>query len=171
MFSFDSIQLLEKVGVDFQEHTDSGISRNELAEVLTVSGLVLNDEVRWVAFHGGFDFAYLLRLLSGKDLPEDEGDFFGLLGYFFPKFFDVKVLNNVAGGNDSSLENLAKELAVDTRGPTQQSGIDSYVTLESFFALRKKYFTSPSQEENFVCDLYGIGAASNFVKPPRVYMN
>ena len=30
---------------------------------------MLNPKVHWLAFHGGYDFAYLLRCMSGANLP------------------------------------------------------------------------------------------------------
>jgi hypothetical protein len=32
-------------------------------------GLVLNKKTKWVVFHGSSDFAYLLRLVLGEELP------------------------------------------------------------------------------------------------------
>ena len=58
MFSPESIQLLTDAGVDFQRITREGIQPNDFAELLITSGLVLNEDIKWLAFH-----AYVLQLV------------------------------------------------------------------------------------------------------------
>lgn len=41
----------------------------QFGELLTSSGLVLLDEVKWISFHSGYDFGYLLKLLTNAPLP------------------------------------------------------------------------------------------------------
>lgn len=36
-------------------------------------------QVRWITFHSGYDFGYLLKLLTCQSLPANEGEFFQLL--------------------------------------------------------------------------------------------
>jgi hypothetical protein len=60
-------------------------------EVMITSGLVLVDEVKWISFHSGYDFGYLLKLLTCTALPANEGDFFELLKLYFPFIYDIKV--------------------------------------------------------------------------------
>lgn len=78
------------------------------------SGLVLNDENRWVAFHSGYDFGYLLKVLTNMELPEHESEFFDQLKTWFGNIYDLKymvkscpTLNHRAG-----LNHLASELKV-----------------------------------------------------------
>ena len=59
-------------------------------ELMITSGLVLMDNVRWISFHGGYDFGYLLKLLTCAALPANENDFFELLKLYFPYIFDIK---------------------------------------------------------------------------------
>ena len=33
-------------------------------ELMTMSGLVLTDDVRWVSFHSSYDFGYLVKTLT-----------------------------------------------------------------------------------------------------------
>lgn len=40
------------------------------------SGVVLNENVHWITFHSGYDFGYLLKLLTCQNLPSGESDFF-----------------------------------------------------------------------------------------------
>lgn len=36
-------------------------------------------QVRWITFHSGYDFGYLLKLLTCSSLPANETEFFQLL--------------------------------------------------------------------------------------------
>lgn len=58
MYSSESIDLLHKSGIDFQRHENEGIKPNEFAELLTTSGLVLFDEVKWISFHRSVCFNF-----------------------------------------------------------------------------------------------------------------
>lgn len=40
----------------------------------------------------GYDFGYLVKLLTDARLPEEEHDFFQILNLFFPAIYDVKYL-------------------------------------------------------------------------------
>ena len=51
MFAPDSIDLLQKSGLDFQRHEEMGIDPDEFAALLITSGLVLTDEAKWIGFH------------------------------------------------------------------------------------------------------------------------
>lgn len=49
------------------------------------------DNINWLSFHSGYDFGYLLKLLTDKNLPLEENDFFESLRLYFPTVYDVKV--------------------------------------------------------------------------------
>jgi len=51
MFAPESVELLQKSGIDFQRHEEFGILPNDFAELMITSGLVLTDETRWISFH------------------------------------------------------------------------------------------------------------------------
>jgi CCR4-NOT transcription complex subunit 7/8 len=51
MFAPESVELLQKSGIDFQRHEEIGIMPNDFAELMITSGLVLTDETRWISFH------------------------------------------------------------------------------------------------------------------------
>jgi CCR4-NOT transcription complex subunit 7/8 len=53
MFAQDSIDLLQKSGISFEDHAKRGIDPVLFGELLMVSGLVLDDRVKWVSFHSG----------------------------------------------------------------------------------------------------------------------
>ncbi|KAJ1862282.1 CCR4-NOT core DEDD RNase subunit, partial [Coemansia sp. RSA 2703] len=89
MYAQESIDLLTKSGIDFLRHAEYGVDAFHFGELLTDSGLVLMKDVRWVSFHSGYDFGYLLKLLTCAALPEDEDGFFSVLHTFFPGIFDI----------------------------------------------------------------------------------
>ena len=78
------------------------------------SGLVLNDENRWVAFHSGYDFGYLLKLLTNAELPEQEADFFETLRLWFGNIYDLKYMVKSCPtlNHRTGLNQLASELKV-----------------------------------------------------------
>jgi CCR4-NOT transcription complex subunit 7/8 len=51
MYAQDSIELLQKSGIDFRRLEHEGIDPDVFAENLITSGLVLFDNVKWVSFH------------------------------------------------------------------------------------------------------------------------
>lgn len=40
----------------------------------------------------GYDFGYMVKLLTDSRLPEEEHEFFHILNLFFPSIYDVKYL-------------------------------------------------------------------------------
>lgn len=91
MYAQDSIDMLQNSGIQFKKHEEEGIDPLEFAELLMTSGIVLVDDVKWLSFHSGYDFGYLLKLLTDQKLPQEESEFFELLRIYFPKIYDVKV--------------------------------------------------------------------------------
>jgi len=74
---------------------------------------VLNDNVKWITFHGGFDFAYLLKILHGQNLPDDDTGFYNLMGAYFPSFYDVKcMIRDIDSVKTGGLSKLAVDLNV-----------------------------------------------------------
>lgn len=73
----------------------------------------MSPKVHWVCFHGLFDFAYLLKLLSGDQyLPQDEYGFQDSLQLYFPNIYDVKVLSLPFEKMRGGLTKLSQELEV-----------------------------------------------------------
>lgn len=69
---------------------------------MIVSGLVLMEPVKWLSFHSGYDFGYLLNVLTNVNLPKTEYEFFETLKVYCPNVYDVKYLmkscKNLKGG-------------------------------------------------------------------------
>lgn len=92
MYAQDSIDLLQNSGIQFKKHEEEGIDPIDFAELLMTSGIVLMDNIKWLSFHSGYDFGYLLKVLTDQNLPHDESEFFELLRIYFPTIYDVKYL-------------------------------------------------------------------------------
>ena len=73
MYAQDSIELLKQSGIDFAQNESRGIDVRQFGELLTVSGVVLNEEVRWITFHSGYDFGYLLKVGGEAGVVEGRG--------------------------------------------------------------------------------------------------
>ena len=151
MFAPDSIQLLVGSGINFVELEKKGISHSHFAEIVTMSGLVLNEDIKWICFHGAYDFAYLIKTLCARELPKNEKEFFWLLEKYFPYIYDLKVLlRNVRSIKGGGLQKLANYLNVKRIGTTHQAGSDSLLTGDVFFKLRSLYF----EEKPFKLKVY-----------------
>jgi CCR4-NOT transcription complex subunit 7/8 len=157
LYAPDAIELLQRAGIDFSLHEQKGIDPKDFAEMLTVSGLVLSDDVRWISFHGGFDFGYLLKMLTGQDLPDEEPEFFNLLSYFFPRMYDIKHMMKNCSGLFGGLQKLAGDLNIQRIGVEHQAGSDALLTGAVFFALKEKYFGNKLDDEKVCRLIYGLG--------------
>ena len=51
MYPPDSVEQLQKAGIEFQKHEEYGILPNDFAELMITSGLVLAPETKWISFH------------------------------------------------------------------------------------------------------------------------
>ncbi|ORZ30401.1 ribonuclease H-like domain-containing protein [Catenaria anguillulae PL171] len=140
MYAQDSIELLAKAGLDFAKHQERGIDVLEFGELLITSGLVLVPDVKWISFHSGYDFGYLLKILTATPLPADEHDFFRLLRVFFPGFFDIKYMLRACASLKGGLQDVADELQVERIGAQHQAGSDALLTCRTFFRMRSVMF-------------------------------
>ena len=159
MYAEDSIQLLKESGIDFTRHATEGIDVSRFGELIMMSGLVLCDDVKWVSFHSGYDFGYLIKILTCQTLPADETGFFELLHIYFPTIYDVKLLMAQVDGLHGGLQRVAEDLKVERIGPMHQAGSDSLLTNSTFFRLAHVAFQGVQQiEEKFKGEIYGLGA-------------
>ncbi|KAH8009672.1 hypothetical protein MRX96_047842 [Rhipicephalus microplus] len=158
-FAQDSIDLLVKSGIKFRRHEVEGIEPYEFAQLMMVSGLVLLDDVKWLTFHSGYDFGYLLEMLTGENLPVAETEFFEVLKLYFPCIYDVKYLMKSCGNLRGGLQEVAEQLQIERVGLQHQAGSDSLLTGATFFKIRKVFFQDKLDDAKFCGVLYGLGAS------------
>ena len=155
LFAADSIELLRQSGIDFKKNNEKGIDAFQFAELLMSSGVVLNYSVHWVTFHSGYDFGYLLRLLTDQDLPEAQDEFFRLIRVYFPTIYDIKHLMKFCNSLHGGLNKVAELLDVERVGICHQAGSDSLLTSSVFRKLKNIYFQGNT--EKYAGVLYGLG--------------
>ncbi|CAI8601397.1 unnamed protein product [Vicia faba] len=155
IFANDSIELLRQCGIDFEKNNENGIDARRFGELLMSSGIVLNDSVHWVTFHSGYDFGYLLKLLTCQDLPETQVGFFNLINMYFPTVYDIKHLMRFCNSLHGGLNKLAELLEVERVGVCHQAGSDSLLTSCTFMKLKENFFSGSL--ERYAGVLYGLG--------------
>merc|ERR1712215_376562 len=145
MYAEDSVDLLQNSGIKFEKHEREGIETTHFAEMLLVSGVVLMENERWLSFHSGYDFGYLLKILTNQNLPTEESEFFELL----------KSCKSLKGG----LQEVADMLEVERIGPQHQAGSDSLLTGLTFFKMTEMFFEDAIDDTKYLGHLYGLGTS------------
>lgn len=69
-------------------------------------------DVTILVFASGYDFGYLLKVLTGMLLPTTEEDFFGMIKLFFPNIYDVKYLMKSCKSLHGGLQEVSDQLEV-----------------------------------------------------------
>lgn len=137
-----------------------GIDVQRFGELLMCSGIVLNEDIHWITFHSGYDFGYLLKILTCLPLPPTEAEFFALLNIYFPNVYDIKYLMKFCDNLHGGLNKLAETLDVQRIGPQHQAGSDSLLTSFTFIKLSDKYFSGITGVSKHRGILYGLGVDS-----------
>lgn len=178
MYSEASIEALVAAGVDFERLERDGIDPFEFGSLLMSSGLVCDEDVRWISFHGGYDFGYLTKVLLRLPLPDDEAAFDRYMKKFFPSIYDIKYLMKYAIRQNQmgqltpldpasaeilakfeqkqGLESLAEIFKVKRQGQAHQAGSDSLLTGKVFFKMRERIFKGEIGDEH-IGKVWGLG--------------
>jgi CCR4-NOT transcription complex subunit 7/8 len=156
MYAQDSIDMLQTAGILFKQHEEEGIDVLDFAELLMSSGLVLCEDVTWIAFASGYDFGYLIRLLTNESLPDEETDFFQLILLYFPQIYDVKYLMKSCKNLKGGLQEVADILKLERVGVQHQAGSDSFITGSSFFKIKEEFFDDTIDDEKYCGNLFGL---------------
>jgi len=181
MYNQDSIDFLITSGIDLEGHSKNGIDPSVFGSMLITSGLAFFEDVRWISFHSGYDFAYIVKLMICKELPDEETEYRKLLKLHFPAIYDIKymikhaqrllsapdsplsptatnILNSL--GQKAGLQDLADELGVKRTGTAHQAGSDSLLTGKVFWAAKEKIFNSTLDDEKFLGQVWGLNQSA-----------
>ncbi|TXG58019.1 hypothetical protein EZV62_015848 [Acer yangbiense] len=162
-----SIDFLKKSGLDFERIRKDGIFmsvfRHKFLEILSVHA-----NLKWVTFHGLYDLAYVLKLLSNNSLPLTVFDFVKEAAVYFTAVFDIKFIARFCKGlmgGELGLNRLACILTVDRRGEAHNAGSDSLLTACVFAKLKNVYRI---EESNFDGFLYSVSPKIQSMRPKIV---
>ena len=139
----ESIELLERQGIDFDKNLKEGIDSADFAALMLKSGLLGNHSAfTWVTFHGAYDIAHLMKILIRRPLPYDLAGFMIMVQSIFGKrLFDLKHMMKFCDGLYGGLEKLANALGVQRlAGKSHQAGSDTLLTLQTFKKFLDVYF-------------------------------
>lgn len=156
-YAQESIDLLTSCGIEFSRFDKEGLDVADFGELLVTSGLVLLPDIKWISFHSGYDFGYLLKVLMANPLPAEEAPFFELLRLFFPSFYDIKYLMKTCKSLKGGLQDIADDLCIERVGMQHQAGSDSLLTAKAFFKIRHVFFDDHMDDTKYSGFLYGIG--------------
>lgn len=178
MYNQASIESLQQAGIDFNLLERDGIDPNKFASLFIPSGFVCYDNIKWISFHGGYDFGYLTKLLGDTKLANDESEFDKVMKKWFPTTYDVKHLMKYAVKLHSSgvltptdpgtaeimqkfeqksgLESIAEALKIKRLGAAHQAGSDSLITGKVFFQLRERIYNGEITDDH-IGKVWGLG--------------
>ncbi|KAL5053024.1 hypothetical protein RYX36_033706 [Vicia faba] len=137
-----SIDMLRRQGIDFDRNFRDGVDSGRFAELMLWSGLVFNNDVVWVTFCGAYDFGYLVKVLTRKNLPNSLEDFLYLVeGLFGKSVYDMKHMMKYCYYLFGGLESVASTLNVRrVVGNSHQAASDSLLTWHAFQKMMEIHF-------------------------------
>jgi CCR4-NOT transcription complex subunit 7/8 len=116
------LALLKRAGINFDDLSLRGIEPSEFVDCITssgtlissdIAGLILNEDLKWIVFHGGFDFGYLIQMFHHSGVPHRSDEFQTLMNTYFPQSYDLKFsLKESLQLKDVGLSKLAYRIKV-----------------------------------------------------------
>eukprot|EP00250_Pteridium_aquilinum_P014978 c22311_g1_i1 orf=329-1126(+) len=139
LYNKPSVDLLKRCGIDFDRNRREGIDSRKFGSLFVRCNLVCNRRVRYICFQGDYDFAYLLKLITGELLPNTKAEFKQKELAYFGAVYDLRVMQvqhlKLYGG----LDKLAKHLGIKRIGAAHQAGSDSLLTSSTFQKIKESY--------------------------------
>ncbi|CAK8535454.1 unnamed protein product [Lathyrus sativus] len=154
----DSTDMLRLRGIDFKHNLYHGVNSLRFSELMMRSGLVFNNLVFWVTFHGAYDFGYLMKILMRRNLPNTLDRFLFHLKGIFRNVYDVKHMVHHCKDLYGGLDQIANTLDVNrVVGKSHQAGSDSLLTMHTFVKIIDIYYINKKIKINkHVGVLFGL---------------
>ncbi|KDP43142.1 hypothetical protein JCGZ_26675 [Jatropha curcas] len=157
VYTDDSLEFLKDHGINFEKLKNDGIDIRFFSDAF-VHILAKHRNLKWITFHGLYDMAHMVTMVTKSSLPPSSLDFTELIANVFGCYvFDIKYIATFCDGlskGELGLEKLAKILRVKRVGGAHQAGSDSLLSATVFSRLKTVYGIDESRHVGF---LYGIG--------------
>ncbi|CCF57474.1 hypothetical protein KAFR_0C04830 [Kazachstania africana CBS 2517] len=145
MLSAESIDLLRKSGINFDNHKLNGIDVFEFAQLMTDSGLLLDENVTWITYHTAYDLGFLVKILMNDTMPNNRQEFEWWIHKFIPNLYDLNLLHKLirdfkqpqAQTHQFNLTTLADEVGLPRFPIFTTTGGQSLLMLLTFCQLCK----------------------------------
>ncbi|KAJ4829511.1 hypothetical protein Tsubulata_026271 [Turnera subulata] len=180
-YAEDSVGFLKKNGINFEKLRKEGIKWDDFGQSFAHLLSRHRNRLTWVTFHGLYDLAYLLKLVTGKRLPILRDFAKSLADNVGGTFVDLKFcamhFKDLMYGQ-LGLEKLGKLLGVyRVDGAAHHAGSDSLLTASVFWRMSNTCSPDRSGWMRILCSpdhygsLYGLSISlslvnSNSSSPP-----
>ncbi|KAG6409164.1 hypothetical protein SASPL_132198 [Salvia splendens] len=153
----DSLSLLRRQGIDFAQNRLAGVDSRSFALHFKLSGLAFLRRAVWVTFHGAYDLGFMVKILTGRRLPDSLAEFVGLVNaHLGPRVYDAKPMARACGLH-GGLEAIGKGMGLERAlGRSHQAGSDSLLTMLVFVELMKKFGKEEQIMEEFNYVFFGL---------------
>ncbi|MCO5556379.1 hypothetical protein L7F22_009927 [Adiantum nelumboides] len=134
-----SIQLLKASGIDFEKNRREGIDSRRFGSLLVKYNLVRNKKIHYICYQGDYDFAYLLKLLTGESLPSTHAEFKSKVEDYFGAVSDIRLMQITYFHLRCGLQKFSDMLGVKRiSGNAHQAGSDSLLTSAAYQTIKEK---------------------------------
>ncbi|KAH7315700.1 hypothetical protein KP509_21G061400 [Ceratopteris richardii] len=140
LYAESSIQLLKSSGIDFERNRREGIDSKRFGSLLIKYNLVRNRKINYICYQGDYDFAYLLKLLTGECMPNTQLEFAQKIHTYFGAICDIRVVQITQFRLRGGLQKFSDMLGVKrVSGTAHQAGSDSLLTSSAYQVLKNTY--------------------------------
>ncbi|CAH6723745.1 poly(A) ribonuclease Pop2p [[Candida] jaroonii] len=193
MYNEEHLSLLSQSSqINFNSSLTDGIQHFQFSELIIESGLLLDETINWISYHGGYDSGFFLSLLMNDNLPYSEEEFQWYIKKYFPNFLDLKFIGNTLlnksneekPANKPSIEYLAEELHLLPISPmirqfftsnsnnqlnSQQmtSTLHAYLIMECFKELYRQSGYDNKLFDNFKGLIWGLSGNAPSTPPTK----
>ncbi|CAL9148797.1 unnamed protein product, partial [Musa hybrid cultivar] len=127
----DSIELLAQSGHDFQQNRRHGIDARRCAYLVCVKLFCQPYSSKYVTFHGLYDVAFVIKMITRAPLPNTLNEFSDLVRTIFGQIYDIKYISRFCGGlrqGEIGLVGLSRLLNFEPVGIRHQAAYDSLIS-------------------------------------------
>ncbi|CAL9191963.1 unnamed protein product, partial [Musa hybrid cultivar] len=153
----DSIELLTQSGHDFQQYRRHGIDARRCAYLVCVKLFCQPYSSKYVTFHGLYDVAFVIQMITRAPLPNTLNEFSDLVRTIFGQIYDLKYISRFCGGlrrGEIGLVGLSRLLNFEPVGIRHQAAYDSLLIGALFNEMKQRRHNV--EDDRSASVLYGI---------------